>query len=127
MAMSKALLEGTLTRYLTTGTPETRPTAWEISLHTGDPGDDGLDNEVSDTADVRQAVSMTVTGGAEPKASNAAIVAFPAAATGFAVTHVVIWGDGTMPLDIQQLRTSRVIAVGEPATFAVGEYTIGGV
>jgi hypothetical protein len=126
MAMSKALLEDTLTRYLTTGTPDTRPTAWEISLHTGDPGDDGLDNEVGDTAYVRQAVSMSVSS-LDPKASNSAVVSFPAAAEGFTATHVVIWGDGTMPLDIQQLRTSRVIAVGETATFAVGEYTIGGV
>ena len=123
MAMSNALLEDTLVRYLSTGVVIARPTAWTISLHTSDPGEAGTANEVTDSAYARQAISMAVTVG--PLASNDTVVTFPAAVEGFTVTHVVLWGDST-PLDIQQLRTNRIIAVGEQATFAVGEYNIGG-
>lgn len=126
MAMSNALLEDTLVRYLSTGVVIARPTAWTISLHTSDPGEAGTANEVTDSAYARQAISMAVTTGTEnPLATNATVVTFPAAVEGFTVTHVVLWGDST-PLDIQQLRTNRIIAVGEQATFAVGEYNIGG-
>lgn len=123
MAMSNALLEDTLVRYLSTGVVIARPTAWTISLHTSDPGEDGTENEVTDSAYARQAISMAVTVG--PLASNDTVVTFPAAAEGFTVTHVILWGDST-PLDIQQLRTNRIIAIDEQATFAVGEYNIGG-
>lgn len=87
--------EQVLTWLLTTGTMGTRPTAWYVALHTGDPGSGG-DNELTTTADanyVRKAVNFTVAlNGSQYEADNDADVAFDPAASGasYTVTHATV-------------------------------------
>ena len=82
-----------LTWLFTTGAVGTRPTAWFLALHTGDPGD-GADNEVTAAADAnyaRQSVDLTVAlVGSQYEADTDADATFPAAETGasYTVTHV---------------------------------------
>lgn len=122
MAMSDYTTEDSLKYHLTAGAVGTRPTAWELSLHTGDPGTDGTANEVADSGYARQTIAFTVTG---PAAENSALVTFPAAVEGFTATHLVVWGDSD-PRIIQALKTPKVIAIGNSATLAAGELTVGG-
>ena len=85
--------EQVLTWLFTTGAMGTRPTAWFLALHTGDPGT-GADNEVTSGADAnyaRQSVDLTVAlVGNQYEADTDADVTFPAAETGasYTVTHV---------------------------------------
>lgn len=87
--------EQLLTWLLTDGTLGTRPTAWYVALHTGDPGDGG-DNELTDGADAnyeRKAVDFTVAlEGSQYEADNDADVAFDPAGSGasYTVTHVTV-------------------------------------
>ena len=75
----------------------TRPTAWYISLHTGDPGTTGA-NEVTTGVDadyVRQAITFA-TPAAKQALSNAAVSWTAAAGTaGYTVTHIGLWSAAT--------------------------------
>lgn len=84
----------------TTDAMGTRPTAWTLALHVGDPGNDGTANEVTtgshDANYVRQSIAMQFDGaGAYPIVENGASLAFPAMAVGVShtITHYSIWGD----------------------------------
>lgn len=62
-----------------------------LSLHVGDPGDDGA-NEVAGGAYARQPVSFDLTGSNPNVASNNAIVQFPTAtALWGTITHFGVW------------------------------------
>ncbi len=128
MAMSAYATLQSLKYYLTTEPPASRPTTWQVSLHTGDPGPDGTANEVTDAAYVRQtgAFATDNTDPDAPFADNTGLISYPAAAVGFTATHMVVWGTGSNPLVIQRLVTDRVVGVGVQAQFAVGEIIIGG-
>lgn len=127
MAMSPDIFADSLTYYLTTGSPITRPTAWTVSLHTAAPGSDGTANEVGDSGYARLSVTFTldVSDPDAPFVSNSALLAFGAAVAAYTVTHVVVWGD-TTPVVIEALRTEKVINIGEQAQFAIGELVVGG-
>lgn len=127
MGMSIELTAESLRYYLTTEPVAPRPTGWEISLHTGAPGIDGSDNEVTDSTYARQPISFEVveTDPAQPRAINSEVVVFPAASAGFDVSHIVIWDtDGGMQIS-QSLRAVKHIAPAEQAQVAPGEITIG--
>ena len=104
-----------------------RPTGWEISLHTGDPGVDGLDNEVADVEYARQSVEFVVddTSPDTPFAQNDTHVVFPPAAEEYTVTHLVVWDTDGNILVPQPLRVPRTILVAEQAQIATGEIKIG--
>jgi hypothetical protein len=104
----------------------TRPTAWYVGLHTGDPGETGASNEVLVAADadyVRQAVTMgAASGGAS--ASTTQVVFTPAVAAGtYTVTHASIWTASTAGTCLIKgaLASSRAISNASPLTFEIGE------
>jgi hypothetical protein len=109
----------------TTGSP-TRPTAWFVGLHTGDPGETGASNEVlvgSDSAYIRQAVTMgaATTG---TSASTTQVVYTPAVAAGtYDVTHASIWTAATAGTCLIKgaLASARSISNASPITFEIGE------
>lgn len=127
MGMSKLLTGDSLAYYLTNEPVMVRPTGWELSLHTGDPGIDGTANEVGDTAYERQSITfepMTTALG-DPYAQNDAMISFPTADSGYTVTHMVVWDNNGNVLVIQSLRVPKTIAPSEQAQIAPGEFKIG--
>ncbi len=127
MSMSPYTLEQSLRYYLTASTVNARPTTWEISLHSGDPGPDAANNEIAYAGYARQSASFSVdvTDPDAAFAANSALIEFPVSATPYTVTHVAVWG-GADALVIQQLNSSKTITAGVKAQFAPGEITIGG-
>lgn len=129
MGMSMLLTRESLKQYLTDDAALSRPTSWEVSLHTGDPGIYGLDNEVSDAAYVRQPVSFDVldTPLGVPYAENSNELVFPTAGSSYTVTHVAVWDDAGNMLVSQMLYVSKPIPSGEQAYIASGEIRIGAI
>jgi len=71
----------------------TRPTAWYLSLHVGDPGLTGANELVvgTDAAYVRKAITFAAAA-TKQKATDASVTwTADAAATTYIVTHVGIW------------------------------------
>jgi len=112
-----------LKRYFTTDTVITRPSSWEVSLHTGNPvlGNEVLVGAWSNYA--RQSVTLAVAdvdlGGAElvAQATNDIEVQFPAAAAGtsLVVTHAAI----------RDASTGEILAVGQASpAMSVVENTV---
>jgi len=129
MGMTAYATLQTLQYRLTAETVDARPTGWEVSLHSGAPGTDGTANEITDANYVRQSIGfdVDVTNPALPFLANDALITFPAADAAFNVTHAVVWStDGGDPEVSQRLQVDKSIAIGEAATFAVGEFTVGG-
>lgn len=128
MSMSAFATLDSLTYYFTAIAPAARPTSWEVSLHTGDPGVDGTANEVADAGYAREPGIFAVdnTDPTLPFVDNTGLIQFGAAVTGYTATHVVVWSNAGNPLSIQRLTADKVIGVGVEAQFAVGELIIGG-
>ncbi|MBD1554768.1 phage tail fiber protein [Pseudomonas typographi] len=125
MSMSSQVITDSLTYYLTTGAPMTRPVDWQVSLHTADPGT-GSSNEVTDSGYSRQDATFALDGTSQNVANQADLV-FGTAASGFTVTHVVVWDKtNSIALVIQRLSTSKAVAAGAQALTAAGELKIGG-
>jgi hypothetical protein len=127
--MSPAIAQDSLSYYFTADSVSTRPSGWEISLHTGNPGDAGLANEVADSAYARRPATFRIEAAdaAAPQAENAETIAFASAVDGYTVTHVVIWETANgRPLAIQRLITEKAIPAGSPAQFLPGELIVGG-
>lgn len=127
MSMSPHTLEQSLRYYLTASTVNARPTTWEISLHSGDPGPDAANNEIAYAGYARQSASFSVDV-TDPDAAfaiNSTLIEFPGSTTPYTVTHVAVWG-GADALVIQQLNSSKTITAGAKAQLAPGEITIGG-
>lgn len=129
MGMSILLTRESLKYYLTTDATMTRPTGWEVSLHTGDPGVDGLDNEVEDATYTRQTVVLGVedTSFGEPVAQNTDLIVFPAATEAYTVTHLVLWDTAGNILVPQALRATKTIQPAEQAQISPGEIKIGAI
>src|SRR5690349_17409024 len=73
------------------GTNITAPAGMYLALHSGDPGEAGSSNEISDAGSARQSVAFAAPSGTNPVGtSNTADQLFPAAAAQFTVTHVSI-------------------------------------
>lgn len=126
MAMSPALTLHSLLYYLTNTAVAGRPTAWTLSLHSGDPGAAGTANEVAYSGYARQVLTPEVYDEPEgARADNPADVTFPAAPDALSVTHIVLWG-GTMPLVIQALLNPKTIPSGAAPVLLAGELDIGG-
>lgn len=87
--------EDLLLTYLLTLSAATRPTAWYVELHFGDPGEDGTSNPVTATEDadyVRKAVTFAdpVAGSGQCLSNNAPSWTV-GAGTGYTLTHISIW------------------------------------
>lgn len=97
-----------------------------VSLHTGDPGDDGAD-EVTGGSYARVAASFTQTGDNPRSAANNAIVESPVAtAIWGTLTHFGIWTaatDGDF-LGGDALTSSKEINIDDVARFLTGQLVI---
>jgi hypothetical protein len=110
------------------GTSPTVPDAWQLSIHTADPGEDGEDSEVPDTD--RQPISFaapTDEDNGHEVASDVQVEFedMPAVET----THGFIWGrvdtdpDVWEPLGRAELGTPRTTTAGDTLRFAAGAVT----
>jgi hypothetical protein len=120
--------EDLLVTWMFTTSAATRPTAWFVALHTGDPGETGASSEVTVGTDadyVRKAITF-----ADPVASSGQILSdaqvswtVAAGSSGYTVTHASIWDavTGGNCLMKGQLPVQRVLAANGVLTFAVGE------
>lgn len=129
MSMAPVTTQDSLTYYFATEAVVSRPSAWQVSLHTGNPGTDGSANEVTDTGYARRPATFAVnaTDATAPQAQNSATIAFANAVDGYTVTYVVIWdASNGRPLAIQRLVTDKAIPSGSPAQFLPGELIVGG-
>lgn len=124
MSMTLFAKNETLGYAFTALTLETRPVSWEVSLHTGDPGNTGA-NEVTDAAYVRQAVVFELDDVAGAVSNDAEIV-FPAAAAEYTFTYVAVVDNAGNFWCKQLLSAPRVIAIAGSARIATGELLIGG-
>lgn len=129
MGMSRLLTEDSLKYYLTSDAVMARPVGWELSLHSGDPGDDGDYNEVDDSTYERQPIQFEVgvSGYGYPLAQNTTAVEFPEAGEGYEVTHIVVWDTTGAMLLSQSLREPRVVPEGGQVMVASGEIKIGAI
>lgn len=90
MATNTLTEQKTLEYWFTAVALGTRPTAWWIELHTGDPGD-GVSNVCADASYARQsAVFEVVVGGDGYIARNTGDIVFPAFAAGQTITWVSV-------------------------------------
>lgn len=87
--------EDLLLTFLLTSSTATRPTAWYVELHYGDPGEDGTGSPVTATEDSSYA-RKTVTF-ADPVAGSGQCLSTNApswtvgSGTGYTLTHISIW------------------------------------
>ena len=83
--------ESELIKWLLSNQSITRPTAWYIQLHTGDPGEAGSSNLVTGNAFARQAFLATAESVGEVK--NDGAITFPQASGGNwgLISHVSVW------------------------------------
>lgn len=92
MAAPKYGSEQYVKQFFTDDAVDPRPTAWEIALHSGNPGA-GDDNEISGGDYARQTASFVAAdAGSHWEASTIADVIFPAAVSGqsYMVTHYTV-------------------------------------
>ena len=88
-------LEELLLKWVFTTSTATRPTAWFVALHTGDPGETGAANEVlvgTDADYVRKAITYADPVADSGQALSNAAVSWTAAvgASNYTVTHVSV-------------------------------------
>ena len=107
-------------KYLYTATAMgTRPTSWTIRLHTADPTVDGSVGLISGSGYANQAITFTQT--ANVIANNNAIT-FPTVVTApYTAAWYSVWDDNSNMLHRCQLAIPKTFAIGDAATFAVGE------
>ena len=120
--------EDLLIKFLLTTSTATRPTAWYVELHDGDPGETGADNKIttSDDADyARQAVTFADPVADSGQCLNDAQVTWTVAAAspGYQVSHASIWDAVTAGncLFKGRLQASRTFAANDVQSFNVGE------
>ena len=119
-----------LLTWLLTSSAVTRPTAVYAALHTGNPGTNCANNEVTtgtDAAYIRKAVTMgsPVNGGTE----NSTTVTYnvDSAASNYTVTHMSLWDaeTGGNPLFYGQLVTARALEADDVFLFDLGDIFVG--
>lgn len=109
----------------------TRPTAWHVALHTGDPTLVGSANEVTATPYSRQVATFVadrpVVGGAWRVRNNADLV-FPAPNSAYTVTHVTVFTAATAGtcLAVFALPLARTVAIGGVFSIPINELVITG-
>ena len=89
--------------------------AYEVSLHDGDPGEEG-DNELEDGGYSRQSVSFNSASGGSAEAAD--VVVFDVPGDGTEVTHVGVWyEDG----DFQSGGETTSETFSNPGTYTLTE------
>lgn len=102
----------------------TRPTAWHISLHTGDPGTTGANEVVvgTDADYVRKSATFAAASGGQKSNAGAYTWTADVAATSYNVTHIGVWDSasggtflvgGALPVPEPMVASgSLVLAIG---------------
>jgi len=107
-----------------------RPTAWQVSLHTGDPGETGLTAEVLVSADAdytRKAITFADSVAGSSCLSELAVTHTPASgATAYTVTHVTVHATApdAVALISGALQVPQLIDNSNPLSLSVGEIVI---
>lgn len=97
-----------------------------VSLHTGAPGDTGL-NEVTGGAYARQAATFTNAGNNPTVASNSGVIQYPTAtAVWGTVSHFGIWSAATAGsfLGWNTVVTPKTIDIDDIARWEIGKLTV---
>lgn len=95
--MLSAFARNLLLDWMMTAGVVTRPAAWHVSLHTGDPGTTGA-NEVlvaTDAAYVRKSATFGAAASGQSANTGALTWTADAAATTYVVTHIGVWDAAT--------------------------------
>lgn len=125
-AFSNAAEDMIIAWLMTDASAPTRPTAWYVSLHTGDPGETGASNELSGNGYSRQAV--TFADASSGASSNEGALTFgPNTSSNWGtVSHIAIWSASTSGTCYMKgaLAASRAIAVGDSLVIAIGDLDI---
>lgn len=117
--------------FFTASTVDTRPTAWSIALHTGNPGD-GTANELTTGVDAnyaRKAVTFAAAANGNIwEAKNSGAVAMNAAAVGasYTIPYITIRDNSGDVLATIQLQTPIPVVAGTVITFAINDIVIRG-
>lgn len=127
MSFGNALEVSLLNWAFTDAAAPTRPNAWYVSLHTGDPGETGA-NEMTGTGYVRDAATFSdATTGAAGCSNEADAVFTNSGATSWTeATYFGVWSaetNGTF-YGGGALGVNRTIGAGDTGTFAVGDLDI---
>ena len=108
---------------LTAGTP-TRPTAWYVGLFTDTPTEAGTGTEVSGSAYLRRAATLTVTG---DTASNSAAIEFPEATGSWGtITHAAIFDalTGGSMIASGALAVTKAVTTGDILRIPSSSFTV---
>lgn len=122
----KASVRNALVNALVNQTDYTAPTSVYVSLHTGDPGDTGA-NEVSGGSYARaNATSSFPAASSGSSANDVAIQYTTASGSWSTVSHCGLWDAVTTGnfLGGGSLSSSKAIASGDTASFAIGNLTV---
>jgi hypothetical protein len=103
----------------------TRPTAWYVALHDGDPGDTGA-NEITTSEDAdyaRKSVTFGAASGGQCLSASQVSWTVNSGSAGFTVTHASIWDAATSGncLIAGELAVHRTLAANGVLTFEIGE------
>lgn len=95
--MLSAYARNLLLDWLLSAATATRPTAWYVSLHTGDPGTTGASEVLiaTDADYTRKTVSFAVAASGQKASSTDVTHTADIAATTYNVTHIGIWDAAT--------------------------------
>ena len=115
MASNPFFTEEILKYMFTASAMATRPSAWYVALHTGDPGT-GADNELADANYVRQVGAFEVVpDGSTHISRNTADLVFPALAAGATVAWVTVKTASTAGTHIKSVQ------LPVPKTYTAGQ------
>lgn len=102
--------ENAVLDHVLSNTAMTQPTSLQLSLHTGDPGEDGTLNEVTGGSYAKQAITFGAAAAGVATMSNSPSFTNMPAAT---VTHIAIWDQGANCLFIGDLSASKTVNSGD--------------
>lgn len=123
MSLSNTYETTILTWLLSTSTA-TRPTAWYLALFTTAPTDGTAGTEVTGGSYARQAVTMTISGGA---ASNSAAIEWPAASASWGTVVAAALMDASTGGNIiayGDLTASKAVGSGDVFRFPLGDFDL---
>lgn len=118
--------ETLLLKYMFTTEALTRPTAWYVALHTGDPGEVGTANEVvvgTDADYVRKSLTFTTPTADQAPSASAVSWTVNSGSGGYTVTHISICDASTSGNVLMKgaLAVPRVLVANGVLTFEIGE------
>lgn len=114
--------EDLVSKWLFNAAAATRPTAWYVALHTGDPGETGASNEITGAGGYARQGSIAFTANGDGTVDNDAAITFgPCTGSDWGtISHISIWDavTGGNCLIKGALTASKTVAVGDSLQFA---------